>query len=469
MPHNTSHERSAKEELYTSTLLNALIDNLPSEELYRAVVEQTADGIFLLDGTTKRILEANTRFEELLGYERGELRGMTLYDLVPHDREGARANVQHVLEQKSYNVGERSYRCKGGSLIDMEVSASLIDHEDRQILCCIARDITKRKRAEEKLRESEERHRAVVEQSVEGIYLFNPETGRVLESNVAFEELLGYTADELLGMTIYDFIAHEREDIDRQVSRSLQERRRDKGERMYRRKDGKLLDVEASATVIPFFGKEAMCCVVHDVTERKEAEEKLRKSEASLTEAQRIAHLGNWSWDVKTGEVLWSDEIFCIYGYEPQEFVPTLEKLMEMVHPEDRDFVRQNMDGALYESEPYDFEHGIVRPNGEVRIVHRQAQVYFDEEGNPQRMVGVVHDITEQKRAEEALKESEERFRSAFEDAPIGVALVGLDRCHLRVNRAFCEMLGYSEEELLEIPHPEIVHPGDRDESSESL
>jgi PAS domain S-box-containing protein len=172
MPHNTSHERSAREELHTSSLLNVLIDNRPSEELYRAVVEQTADGIFLLDGTTKRILEANARFEELLGYERGELRGMTLYDLVPHDREGARANVQHVLEQNSYHVGERSYRCKGGSLIDMEVSASLLDHEDRQILCCIARDITERKRAEERLRESEERHRAVVEQSVEGIYLF---------------------------------------------------------------------------------------------------------------------------------------------------------------------------------------------------------------------------------------------------------------------------------------------------------
>ena len=345
MPHNTSHERSAREELHTSSLLNVLIDNRPSEELYRAVVEQTADGIFLLDGTTKRILEANARFEELLGYERGELRGMTLYDLVPHDREGARANVQHVLEQNSYHVGERSYRCKGGSLIDMEVSASLLDHEDRQILCCIARDITKRKRAEEKLRESE----------------------------------------------------------------------------------------------------------------------------ASLAEAQRIAHLGNWSWDVKTGEVLWSDEIFCIYGYEPQEFVPTLEKLMELVHPEDRNLVRQNMDSALYESEPYDFEHRIVRPNGEVRIVHRLAQVYFDEEGNPQRMVGVVHDITEQKRAEEALKESEERFRSAFEDAPIGVALVGLDRRHLRVNRAFCEMLGYSEEELLEKPHAEIVHPDDREESTNRI
>jgi diguanylate cyclase (GGDEF)-like protein/PAS domain S-box-containing protein len=466
---NPSHKRSTKEELHASASLRMLIDSLPSEERYRAVVEQTADGIFLIDGTTKSILEANARFEELLGYGRGELHGMTLYDLVPHDREGARANVDRVLEQKSYHVGERSYRRKDGSLVDTEVSASLIEHDDKEILCCVARDMTERKRAEERLRESEERHRAVVEQSVEGIYLFNPEDRRVLEVNGAFEELTGYTSDELLGMTIYDFIAHEPEDIDCQVERSLKERRRHKGERTYRRKDGSSLDVEASAMVIPYCDGEAVCCVIHDVTERKASEEKLRKSKAGLAEAQRIAHLGNWEWDVKTGEVLWSDETFRIYGYEPQGFVPTFEKLMEVVHPDDRDLVRQNLDGALYEGEPYDFEHRIVRPNGEERVLHRQAQLYPDDEGQPQRMVGTVHDITEQKRAEEALKESEGRFRSAFENAPIGVALVGLDRRHLRVNRALCEMLGYSEEELLEKPHPEIVHPDDRDESTERI
>jgi diguanylate cyclase (GGDEF)-like protein/PAS domain S-box-containing protein len=275
MPQNPSHGRSAKEELHASAFPRTLIDSLPSEERYRAVVEQTADGIFLIDGATKSILEANSRFEELLGYGHGELHGISLYDLVPHDREGARANVDRVLEQKSYQVGERSYRRKDGSLVDVEVSASVIGHDDKEILCCVARDITERKRAEERLRESEEHHRAVVEQSVEGIYLFDPDSGRVLESNGAFEELVGYTADELLGMTIYDLIAHESEDIDWQVERSLEEKRRHKGERSYRRKDGSSLEVEASATVVPYGEEEAVCCVIHDVSERKKLEERL--------------------------------------------------------------------------------------------------------------------------------------------------------------------------------------------------
>jgi diguanylate cyclase (GGDEF)-like protein/PAS domain S-box-containing protein len=424
MPQNPSHGRSANEELHASASPRTLVDSLPSEERYRAVVEQTADGIFLIDGATKSILEANSRFEELLGYGHGELHGMSLYDLVPHDREGARANVDRVLEHKSYQVGERSYCRKDGSLVDVEVSASVIEHDDKEILCCVARDVTERKRAEERLRESEERHRAVVEQSVEGIYLFDPDSGRVLESNEAFEELVGYTAEELLGMTIYGLIAHESEDIDRQVERSLEEKRRHKGERSYRRKDGSSLEVEASATVVPYGEEEAVCCVVHDVSERRASEEKLRKSEARLAEAQRIAHLGNWEWDLKTGEVSWSDETFRIYGHEPQEFVPTLEKLREVVHPDDRETVDKKIKRTLHEHEPYDFEHRIVRPDGEERVVHRQARVFFDEEGQPQRMAGTVHDVTERKELEERLE------HQAFHDS-----LTGLPNRALFLNR----------------------------------
>ena len=93
---------------------------------------------------------------------------------------------------------------------------------------------------------------------MEGIYLFDPDDGRVLEANGAFEKLTGYTSRELLRMTIYDFIAHEPEDIDCQVQRSCKDRRRHKGERKYRRKDGSLLDVEVSAAVIPYWDEKAI-------------------------------------------------------------------------------------------------------------------------------------------------------------------------------------------------------------------
>ena len=151
--------------------------------------------------------------------------------------------------------------------------------------------------------------------------------------------------------------------------------------------------------------------VVKDITKRKRAEEALQKSEASLAKAQRIAHLGNWDWNILTNELYWSDEIYRIFGLAPQEFDATYEAFLNSVHPEDKEFVKKSVDRALYDDEPYSIDHRIVLPDGEVRTVHEQADITFDETGRPIRMVGTVQDITERKKLEQQLFESEERYR----------------------------------------------------------
>ena len=140
-------------------------------------------------------------------------------------------------------------------------------------------DVTERKEAEEALKESEERYRAVMEQSVEAIYLYDAETKRVLEANGAFRAMVDYTADELMEMQIYNFIDHPVEDVDANIQRSLREKRRQIGERRYLRKDGSVIVVDTSASVIPYGGKTALCAVSRDVTERKRFEEALKESE----------------------------------------------------------------------------------------------------------------------------------------------------------------------------------------------
>jgi len=148
------------------------------------------------------------------------------------------------------------------------------------------------------------------------------------------------------------------------------------------------------------------------IRERTQSERALRRSEASLAEAQRMAHLGNWDWDLTTGEGWWSDEVYCIYGLEPGQGVPKLDALlMDVVHPHDRKVLREAIDAALHRGEPYDLEHRVVHPEGGVRIVHGRAEVVRDEKGEPLRMVGTVHDVTERKQAEERLREAEERYR----------------------------------------------------------
>ena len=133
--------------------------------------------------------------------------------------------------------------------------------------------ITKRKKADEKLRESEELYRNVVEQAAENIFLLDPDTREILQANASFHHSLGYQAEEPRRLTLYDIVAHDRESIDRNVQRVLDEGRHFIGERRYRRKDGSLIDVEVSADALAYGGRPAICVVAHDVTQRKMAEE----------------------------------------------------------------------------------------------------------------------------------------------------------------------------------------------------
>jgi len=149
-----------------------------------------------------------------------------------------------------------------------------------------------------------------------------------------------------------------------------------------------------------------------DVTERKLAEDAARKKDQSLAEAQRIAHLGNWHWNIETNELAWSDEVYRIFGLLPQEFGATYDAFLESVHPEDREAVKEAVNRSLADpSVPYSIEHRVIRPDGSERIVHEQGEVTFDDGGRAIRMIGTVLDITERKEAEMLLQRSQEELR----------------------------------------------------------
>jgi PAS domain S-box-containing protein len=141
-----------------------------------------------------------------------------------------------------------------------------------------AEDRRARKRAEEALRQSEGLYRTVVEQAAENIFIVDSVTKRILEPNAALTRSLGYTFEELKEMTLYDVLAHDRTSVDENIRRVLEQRRYYIGERKYRRKNGMLVDVDVNVSVVPYGGKEVMCVVAHDVTQRKQAEDDLRRS-----------------------------------------------------------------------------------------------------------------------------------------------------------------------------------------------
>jgi PAS domain S-box-containing protein len=254
-----------------------------SEERYRAVIEQATDGIYLLDADTKRLLQINPSFRTMLGYAAGEMDDMQVYDFVAHPRENVDATIGRTLEERRRIVGERKYRKKDGSLVDVEVGVSVISYGGKEVICTIVRDVTERKENEEALRQSEQLYRAVIEQATENIFLVDAETGRIVESNPAFQETLGYTEKELRGMTLHDVVADDRESVDANVRRILEGEGPFIGVRQYRRKDGSLLDVEVSASTILLSGRGTICAVAHDVTERARAQRLLEERVATLS------------------------------------------------------------------------------------------------------------------------------------------------------------------------------------------
>jgi len=153
---------------------------------------------------------------------------------------------------------------------------------------------------------------------------------------------------------------------------------------------------------------------VQDITDRKRAEEALQEisrnlleSKAWLEEAQRVAHVGYWVWDLQTNRVIWSDETYRIFGLTPQEGLIDLDKVREMIHPDDREAVFRTAGEAVRSGARADCEHRLFRPNGEMRIVHSLGDLKKDSSGRPYQIFGTTQDITERKRAEEALQRSQ--------------------------------------------------------------
>jgi len=259
--------------------------------------------------------------------------------------------------------------------------------------------------------EAEHAFRQSIENSIlSGIVVIDLE-GRQTYVNPAFCKMVGWTAEELMGAKP-PFVYWAPEHIDK-TSEILQTAMKSEippegVEIRLMRKSGERFDAlllvsplkDGNDNVTGWVGS------VGDITARKKAEEALRRSEARLAEAQRIAHLGNWDWNIETNELQWSDEIYRIFGLTPQEFGATYEAFLLSVHPDDRESVNRAVNEALY-GMPYSIDHRIVFPDGTIRFVHEQGEVTFGESGEPIRMLGTVQDITEEKENEARLIMSE--------------------------------------------------------------
>lgn len=193
-----------------------------------------------------------------------------------------------------------------------------------------------------------------------------------------------------------------------------------------------------------------MIGMVADITDRKKAEEALLQREQDLIEAQRGAQVGSWRWDPKNDIVSWSKELYRIAGRDPNLPPPTFREQAELYTPESWGRLKTAVAEALRTAAPYELDLQMIRPDGSTRWIIDRGEVLRDAAGQIASLRGTAQDITERKQAEDALRESEEKFRSVFRDAGVGMVIVSLDGRFLAVNDAFCQCLGYTEQELLQ-------------------
>lgn len=309
------------------------------------------------------------------------------------------------------------------------------------------------------VRSSEERLRKILDNTSEVIYKAvlepDPQSARIEFISVRCGAVTGRSAGEFVqdpglwarmvhpdDMILFRAMTKTIIEAGRAGTRTYRIRRAGDGQDIWI-EDRIVPEVDAAGAVVGWWGS------ARDITERMQMLESLRLQTARLTESQRIAHLGTWEWDMATNALWWSDEIYHIFGVRPGEFEPTYENFLERVHPDDRQKVQNGVDRAVMDRQPYDLVHRIVLRDGTVLFAHEKGTVRYDLAGRSVKMVGTVQDITPRQRMEDAIRESEQRFRSIFNSVHDGILVTDVEtRRFFLVNETICSMLGYRHREL---------------------
>src|SRR5712671_5101271 len=312
-------------------------------------------------------------------------------------------------------------------------------------------------------RSQEGKIRRLVDANIIGIFMWDFD-GRILEANEAFLRIVGYELEDLVAGRIRwtDLTPPEWRERD---SGLIQEHRAtgilQPFEKEYFRKDGSRVPVLIGVATFEEGGNQGVAFVL-DLTERKKAEDALRRDEAWLAQAQRLSHTGNWVYDATTMLYLfWSEEIYRIWGLDPLKGLPSREDMWQRIHPDDREGVWGQVQEALREKRDFFAEFRLLLPDGTVKYLEGNTHHEFSPLGALVETVSTHVDVTERKRAEQALRESEAKFRAAIDGIAGLVAIMAPSGELEAVNRPIIEYFGRTVEELKNWGTSDAVHPED--------
>lgn len=455
----------------------------------QVILDNTMIGIiYVID---RKIIWANPKFLEILGYSWDELRFRNSSIIYPSNQDYLEVGEKaySALDNLNQYFAEIKLKRKDGRILDTKYSGKYIDpKKPEKGSIWMIEDITKEKKFEQELLYS----RNLFEKSISALSdmfaIIDKKSWLIISCNKIVKDIFGYTQDEVTGNYFKIFLSQTEDENSffTDVTKSIELNNLFVSEKLMARKNGDLFSAEIKITEIrDDLGNQIYVCIIRDITESKERENELkrhrnqmeelvakrteklagviekledeirvrrkvegflRKTQKSFAEAQKIAKIGNWEWNLKDNSLYWSDEIYNIFGLNKKDFMGSYDDFVNAIHPDDRDIVLDEITEALEKGKIYNIEHRIITPDNKIKIVHEKGDVYFeDETGKPILMIGTVQDISNRKKMESQL----ELATTVLENAIEGVVITDRATKILSINPAFTKITGYTAKDVL--------------------
>jgi PAS domain S-box-containing protein len=391
-----------------------------SESKFRLIFETNPDAINISRMDDGYFVEVNNGFENITGYTRDEVIGKSSYDINIWQNAEDRDKLLAGLKKNGFVKNlETVFVMKDKTTKTTLISATIIEIDNVPHIISIIRDITERKLAEEALIESEQKFRAIIKTSPDGIAITSL-NGTMQYVSTAMLNLWGYKHEnEMTGRHISDFI---RSDYHKKASNSVEEKNRGvfvgPKEYMMLRKDGSDFICESNSSILYNKNNEPVSILIinRDITERKQAEEELQKVTERLSLATQAGGVGTWEYDC-INTLIWDDQQAALNGITKESFDGTLDTWRNGIHPDDVERVLADVQMALSGEKDYNLEFRVVWPNGSIHNMRAFAKVMRDASGKPMRALGTNWDITTQKETEQALLETNIQLEEAISRA----------------------------------------------------
>ena len=439
---------------------------LESQTRLNGVVQNASEGISITDEEGK-IIVWNKALEEITGIDSSTTIGENIWDIQTKMNP---VELQTDEFRKKYKEGilnflktgtspfkgialERKYIKPNGDEIFIKGVLNSIKSEKGFLLFSTTEDITNQKLTESELRRSEQEFREIYNSTSEAIFVHEALNGKILDCNNRALQMFGYSnKEEILQLNVGNLSVENgsftNEKAVALIRKTMDEDEEQTFEWHAKKKNGEVFWLENTMKKTTIGEENRVLVVCRDISQRKLAEEALKRSEYLLNETQRLTKVGGWEYDVGSGETYLSDEVFNIYGITDKEmFAP--ENGVKFYHPDDRQLVIDSFSKAITNAEPYDLEVRFINAHGEHLFV-RTAGKPILENGKVVKVIGNLIDITEHKKTEKSLQESEAKFRLAFKTSPDSININRLsDGMYVDINQGFTEVTGYTADEVI--------------------